>query len=69
MDPQDVKIIESIHLGWVSAADRDGWHFINNGRYTVKSRYQVERVYPDRDMIIPEYGLLVNPLKGFFAGK
>ncbi|KAL0734165.1 hypothetical protein Bca4012_010375 [Brassica carinata] len=29
--------------------DRDGWHFTKNGKYTVKSRYQIEWVYPDRE--------------------
>ena len=61
MDPQDVKIIESIPLSQVLTADRDGWCFTTNGIYTVKSGYQVERVYPDRDRIPPEYGPSVTP--------
>ena len=28
--------------------DKDGWHFTKNGKYTVKSGYQAERVYPDK---------------------
>ena len=44
VDPQDVKIIESISLSQVPTADREGWHFTTNGRHTVKSEYQVERV-------------------------
>ena len=42
VDPQDVKIIESIRLSRFHTEDRDGWYFTNNGRYTVKSGYQVE---------------------------
>ena len=29
--------------------DRDGWHFTRNMKYTVKSRYEVERVYTDKE--------------------
>ena len=41
VDPQDVIIIESIPLSKTKMVDRDGWHFTNNGKYTVKSGYQV----------------------------
>ena len=44
MDPEDVKIIESIPLSRSQMMDRDGWHFTKNGKYTVKSGYQIERV-------------------------
>ena len=47
VDPQDVKIIESIPISRFHLEDRNGWHFTNNGKYTVKSGYEVERVYPD----------------------
>ena len=49
MDPQDVKIIESIPLNKTNMADKDGCHFTKNGKYTVKSDYQVERFYPDKE--------------------
>ena len=65
VDPHDVKIIESIPLSRNQIADRDGRHFTNNGRYTVKSDYQVERVYPDKERMLPEYGPSVSPLKAF----
>ena len=42
VDPPYVKIIESIPLSRIQTADHDGWHFTNNGRYMVKSEYQVE---------------------------
>ena len=63
VDARDVKIIESIPLSRVATEDQNGWHFTNNGRYTVKSGYQVERVYPDRERNIPELGPSVTPLK------
>ena len=49
VDPQDAKLIESIPLSRTQRVDRDGWHFTKNGKYTVKSGYQVERIYPDRE--------------------
>ena len=39
--------------------------FTNNERYMVKSGYQLERVYPDRERTLPEYGHSVVPLKAF----
>ena len=29
--------------------DKDRWHFTRNRKYTIKSRYEVERVYPDKE--------------------
>ena len=66
VDSQDIKIIESIPLSRIQTADRDGRHFTNNERYTVKYGYQVERVYLDRERMPPEYGPLVSPLKAFY---
>ena len=49
VDPDDVKIIASILLSRNQMEDKNGWHFTNNGKYTVQSEYQVERVYPDKE--------------------
>ena len=65
MDPQDVKLIESIPLSKTQMVDRVGWHFTNNGKYTVKLGYQVERVYPDRERSPVMFGPTVNILKSF----
>ena len=65
VDPQDVKIIESIPLSRNQLEDRDGWHFTNNEKYTVKSRYQVERIYPDKEKSPEFYGPIVDILKAF----
>ena len=65
VDPHDVKIIESIPLSKTQMVDRDGWHFTNNGKYTVKSGYQVERVYPDRKRSPVMFGPTVDVLKSF----
>ena len=65
MDPQDVKIIESIPLSKTQMVDRDGWHFTNNGKYTVKSGYQIERVYPDRENPPLMFGPSVDALNVF----
>ena len=46
-------------------ADREGWHFTNNENYTVKSGYQVEQVYPDKEKLPEFYGPTVDILKVF----
>lgn len=66
MDPRNVKIIEIISLNRFQTTDREGWHFTNNGRHKVKSGYQLERVYPDRERILPEFGPSIAPLKAFY---
>ena len=45
--------------------DRNGWHFINNEKYSVKSGYQLERVYPDKEKPPAFYGPTVDALKAF----
>ena len=45
--------------------DRLGWHFTNNGKYTVQSGYQVERVYPDKEKPPDFYGPTVDVLKAY----
>ena len=45
--------------------DRDGCHFTNNEKYTVKSGYQVERVYPDKAKPPLIFGPTVDVLKAF----
>lgn len=47
VDPEDAKIIESIPLSNHRMLDHDEWHFTTNRKYTVKSGYQVKRIYPD----------------------
>ena len=65
VDPQDVKLIESIPLSRTRIADKDGWHFTNNGKYTVKSGYQIERIYPDKEKSPVVFGPTVDILKAF----
>ena len=45
--------------------DRYGWHFTQNGKYTVKSGYQIERVYPDKEKTPILIGPSVDILKAF----
>lgn len=49
----------------VQMVDRDGWYFTQNGKYTVKSCYQVERVYLDQCKQPAMYGSTVDILKVF----
>ena len=65
VDPTDAKIIESIPLSRNQLEDRNGWHFTNNGKYSVQSGYQVERVYPDKEKPPDFYGPTVDILKAF----
>ena len=65
VDPRDAKIIESILLSRNQIADRNGWHFTNNGKYSVQSGYQVERIYPDRLKPPVFNGPTVDILKAF----
>ena len=65
MDPQDVKIIESIPLSKTQMVDRDGWHFTNNGKYTVESGYQIERIYPDMERPPLLFGPTMDALNVF----
>ena len=65
VNPHDVKIIESIPLSRDQMVDREGWHFTNNGKFTVKSWYQVERIYPDRERPPSLIGPTVDVLKAF----
>ena len=45
--------------------DRDGWHFTNNRKHTVKSGYQIERIYQDRERPPLMLGPTVDALKAF----
>ena len=65
VDPYDAQIIESIPLSRNQMEDMDGWHFTNNEKYSVKSRYQVERVYLDKEKPPEFYGPTVDTLKAF----
>ena len=65
VDPQDVKIIEIIPLSRTQMLDKDGWHFTKNGKYTVKSGYQAEQVYPDKIRPPLLIGPTVDVLKAF----
>ena len=65
VDPHDAQIIESIPLSRNPMDDRNGWHFTNNGKYSVKSGYQLERVYPDKEKPPEFYGPTVDTLKAF----
>ena len=65
VDPKDAKIIESIPLSRSQMVDRYGWHFTQNGKYMVKSGYQIERVYPDKEKTPILVGPTIDILKAF----
>ena len=66
VDSQDVKLIESIPLSRTQMVDMDRWHFTKNRKYTVKSGYQVERVYPDKKRPPQLFGPTCDVLKAFY---
>ena len=42
-----------------------GWHFTQNEKYTVKSGYQIERVYSDKEKPPILIGPTIDVLKAF----
>lgn len=46
--------------------DRNGLHFTKNRRYTVKSGYQLERVYPNKEKPPDVFGPTIDLLKAFW---
>lgn len=65
IDPHDKKIIKNIPLDRTKIAYRDGCHFTNNRKYTVKSWYHIERVYHDGGQMPSVYGPTVDALKAY----
>lgn len=65
MESNDAKLIEVIPLSRNKIEDRNGWHFTNNGKYSVQSGYQVERIHPDKKKPPEYYGPNVDILKTF----
>ena len=65
MGPHDANIIERIPLSRNHMVDMNGWHFTNNGKYTVKLGYQVERVYLDKEKPLEIFGRDLDILKVF----
>ena len=63
VESHDAKMIESIPLSRNQMEDRNGWHFTNNGKCTVQSGYQVERIYPNKEKPPELYGPNVDILK------
>lgn len=45
--------------------DMEAWHFTENGKYTVESGYQVERIYPDKEKLPVVFGPTIDILKAF----
>ncbi|CAN7120616.1 unnamed protein product [Brassica rapa subsp. narinosa] len=65
VDPRDAKLIESLPLSRTQRTNSDGWYFTKNGKYTVQSGYQAERIYPDKARPPMLIGPTVDVLKDF----
>ena len=63
--PDDVKIINGLAVSRSRRADTVGWSFTETGKYTVKSGFKVESLFPDRGQKMTIYGPTVKPLLAF----
>lgn len=66
VDSLNLKIIQIIPLSKTQMVDKDGWHFTQNIKYMVKSAYQAERVYRDKNKPPVVFGPTVDLLKAFY---
>ena len=46
--PDDVDIIRGLAISRIGRQDSYGWSFIESGKYTVKSGYRTELLFPDK---------------------
>ena len=60
--PDDVKIIRGIAVSRTQRPDTYGWTFTDSGKYSVKSGFRTESLYPDRGPRVLSYGPNVKPL-------
>ncbi|XP_023634315.1 uncharacterized protein LOC111829462 [Capsella rubella] len=59
---EDIQVIRAIPVGNRPSGDVIGWHFTKNGKYTVKSGYQVARMAGPRSPVLTVYGPDILPL-------
>lgn len=65
----DVKIIKGLAISQNCRPDSSGWLFIETGKYTVKSRYKIESLYPDKEQCTVSYGPDTKTLLAFSFGN
>lgn len=63
--PDDVKIIRGLVKSQNSRPDSYGWMFTETGKYTVKSCYKIETLYPDKVQGMASFGPDTKPLSAF----
>lgn len=61
----DVKIIRGLAVSRSHKPDTVGWNFTESGKYSVKSGFRTESLYPDRVQRCIFYGPNVKPLLAF----
>ena len=61
----DVKLIRGLAISRSRKPDTVGWSFTESGKYSVKSGFQTESLYPDRLQRSIFYGPNVKPLLAF----
>ena len=60
-----MKIIRGLAVSRSHKEDTVGWSFTESGKYTVKSGFKVESLFPDSGQKMTIYGLNVKPLLAF----
>ena len=58
----NVSIIRSLAISRNPKPDSYGWHFTDHGRYTIKSGYRTEKLYPDKGTQYRDMGPDTKPL-------
>ena len=63
--PDDVKIIKGLSISRNDRKDSYGWSFTESEKYTVKSGYRIESLFPDKAHDLVPYGPNIKPLLAF----
>lgn len=61
----DAQFIQSIPLNMKQTTYKDVYHFTQSWKYTIKSGYHIEHMYPDKATREPIFGPDTKVLKNF----
>lgn len=66
--PDDVKIIRDLAISRCHKSDSYGWSLTESGKYSVKSGFRTESLYPYRGQQTISFGPSIKHLLVFFLG-